>query len=147
KITAQLHTEHFNASNTNVKLDNRSGKKGPEPEDVKVGKVGDEVFAYIGLERIGGVMMYNITNPASAKFVDYLNLRNFSDDVAGDVSPEGLAVITKDDKPQLLVGHEVSGTVTVLNVTEEPLAFKDVVNHPDQEAIAYVTKRGLFKGV
>lgn len=147
KITAKHHPEHFNASNTNVKLDNRSGKKGPEPEDVKVGKVGDEVFAYIGLERIGGVMMYNITNPSSAKFVDYLNLRNFSDDVAGDVSPEGLAVITKDDKPQLLVGHEVSGTVTVLNVTEELLAFKDVVNHPDQEAIAYVTKRGLFKGV
>lgn len=153
KITAQQHPEYFNASNTNVKLDNRSGKKGPEPEDVKIGKIGDETFAYIGLERIGGVMMYNITNPASAKFVDYLNLRDFSDGIAGDVSPEGIAVITKDDKPQLIVGHEVSGTVTILNVTEEQLAedetlaFKDVVNHPNKEAIENVTKRGLFNGV
>ena len=146
-MTAQHHPEHFNASNTNVKLDNRSGKKGPEPEDVKIGKIGDEIFAYIGLERIGGVMMYNITNPASAKFVDYLNLRDFSDDIAGDVSPEGMAVITKEDKPQLIVGHEVSGTVTVLNVLDNPIAFKDVENHPDKDAIANVTKRGLFKGV
>ena len=146
-ITAQHHPEHFNASNTNVKLDNRSGKKGPEPEDVKVGKVGDDIFAYIGLERIGGVMMYNITNPASAKFVDYLNLRDFSDDIAGDVSPEGMAVITKDDKPQLIVGHEVSGTVTVLNVTEEPSTFKDIENQPDKEAIDKVTKLGIFNGV
>lgn len=147
KITAQHLPKHFNASNTNVKLDNRSGKKGPEPEDVKIGKVGNEIFAYIGLERVGGVMMYNITNPTSSKFVDYLNLRDFSDDIAGDVSPEGLAVITKDDKPQLIVGHEVSGTVTVLNVTEEPSVFKDIENHPDKEAIVNVTKLGLFNGV
>lgn len=147
KITAQHHSEHFNSSNTNVKLDNRSGKKGPEPEDVKVGKIGDEIFAYIGLERIGGVMMYNITNPASAKFEDYLNLRDFSDEIAGDVSPEGMAVIIKEDKQQLVVGHEVSGTVTVLNVTEEPSVFKDIKNHPDKEAIVNVTKLGLFNGV
>ena len=146
-ITAKHHPEHFNASNTNVKLDNRSRKKGPEPEDVKVGKIGDEIFAYIGLERIGGVMMYNITNPASAKFVDYLNLRDFSDEIAGDVSPEGMAVITKEDKQQLVVGHEVSGTVTVLNVTEEPSVFKDIKNHPDKEAIVNVTKLGLFNGI
>ena len=147
KLTAEHHPEHFNVSNTNVKLDNRSGKKGPEPEDVKIGKVGGEIFAYIGLERIGGVMMYTITHPESAQFVDYLNLRDFSDDIAGDVSPEGMAVITTEDKPQLIVGHEVSGTVTVLNVTEESSAFKDIEKHPAKEAIVNVTKHGLFNGV
>lgn len=151
RITAELFPEHFNASNDNVKLDNRSGKKGPEPEDVKIGKIGDEVFAFIGLERIGGVMMYNVTDPANAKFVDYLNLRAFSEDIKGDVSPEGLAFVPGDD-PKIIVGHEVSGTVTVLNVlapqtpTEE-LPYKDIANHDAKEAIIAVTNAGLFKGV
>lgn len=163
RITAELFPETFNTSNDKVKLDNRSGKKGPEPEDVKVGKIGDEVFAFIGLERIGGVMMYNITDPNNVKFVDYLNLRDFSEDIKGDVSPEGLAFVAGDD-PKLIVGHEVSGTVTVLNVLasqapvveddeqaeEEPaieVPYKDIENHDAKDAIIAVTNAGLFKGV
>lgn len=155
RITAEKFPEFFNASNDKAKLDNRSGKKGPEPEDVKVGKIGDEVFAFIGLERIGGVMMYNITDPNNVKFVDYLNLRDFSEDIKGDVSPEGLAFVAGDD-PKLIVGHEVSGTVTVLNVlasqasVEEPdeeVQFEDIANHDAKNAIIAVTKAGLFKGV
>ncbi|MFJ8234699.1 choice-of-anchor I family protein [Ureibacillus sp. NPDC094379] len=148
RITAQAYPEFFNSSNDKVKLDNRSGKKGPEPEDVKIGKIGDDVFAFIGLERIGGVMMYNITDPTKAKFVDYLNLRDFSEDIKGDVSPEGLAFVT-GEQPQLIVGHEVSGTVTVLNLLaeESKVTFKDIEKHGAKEAIITVTKAGLFSGV
>ncbi|RHW40192.1 1,4-beta-xylanase [Lysinibacillus yapensis] len=159
RITAELYPETFNSSNDKVKLDNRSGKKGPEPEDVKIGKIGDEVFAFIGLERIGGVMMYNITNPTKAKFVDYLNMRDFSEDIAGDVSPEGLSFVTGDN-PQLIVGHEVSGTVSVLNllakdqpVEEKPegkptsTQFKDIQKHWAKDAIMQVTAAELFNGV
>ena len=150
RITAERFPEYFNSSNDEIGLDNRSAKKGPEPEDVKVGKIGDEVFAFIGLERIGGVMMYNITDPANAEFVDYLNLRDFSEDVAGDVSPEGMAFIP-GKKPQLIVGHEVSGTVTVLNIsakketTRPPM--KDIEQHAAKEAILKVIEAKLFKGV
>ena len=115
RITAEQFPEYFNTTNDAVKLDNRSGKKGPEPEDVKVGKIGDQVFAFIGLERIGGIAMYNITDPTKAKFVDYINTRDFSEDIAGDVSPEGLSFVG-GEKPMLLVGHEVSGTVTVFDL-------------------------------
>ncbi|WP_028393502.1 choice-of-anchor I family protein [Bacillus cihuensis] len=153
RITAQFYPEYFNSSNDNVKLDNRSGKKGPEPEDVKVGKIGDEIFAFIGLERIGGVMMYNVTDPSNVKFVDYLNLRDFSEDIAGDVSPEGLAFVPGSNA-QLVVGHEVSGTVTVLNLLAEEekapeitVNFKDIEKHWAKDSIITVTKAGLFSGV
>lgn len=150
RITADLYPEFFNTTNDKVKLDNRSGKKGPEPEDVKVGKIGDQVFAFIGLERIGGIAMYNITNPTNVKFVDYINTRDFSEDIAGDVSPEGLSFVG-GEKPMLLVGHEVSGTVTVFDLLAEHedihVTFKDIDKHFAKEAIIAVTKAKLFTGV
>lgn len=54
---------NFNASNDNNTFDNRSENKGPEPEGIVVGQVGDRTYGFIGLERIGGVMVYDITNP------------------------------------------------------------------------------------
>ncbi|WP_274307862.1 choice-of-anchor I family protein [Solibacillus daqui] len=148
KITAELYPKYFNTTNDEVKIDNRSGKKGPEPEDVKVGKIGDEVFAFIGLERIGGIMMYNITDPTKVKFVDYMNTRDFSEAIKGDVSPEGLAFVTSE-KPQLLVGHEVSGTVTVLDILakDKNLKFNDIENHIAKNEIIEVTQAGLLTGV
>lgn len=150
-ITSQLYPKYFNSSNDKVKLDNRSGKKGPEPEDVKIGKIGDEVFAFVGLERIGGIMMYNVTDPANVEFVDYLNLRDFNKDVAGDVSPEGMAFVA-GNSPQLIVGHEVSGTVSVLDILERETPavsedFKDIKKHWAKDSILAVTNAGLFKGV
>ena len=150
RITAEIYPQYFNSSNDNIKLDNRSGKKGPEPEDVKVGKIGDEVFAFIGLERIGGVMMYNITDPSNVKFIDYLNLRDFSEDIAGDVSPEGMAFVPGEN-PQLIIGHEVSGTVTVLDLLAKKediqQTFTDIEHHAHKEAILKVTEAKVFKGV
>lgn len=116
-ITAEKYPNYFNASNKDVSMDSRSGKKGPEPEDVKVGTIGEQVYAFVGLERMGGVMVYNITDPAKAYYVDYMNTRDFSDKIAGDVSPEGLCFITADKsptgKPLVLAANEVSGTVAI----------------------------------
>lgn len=150
RITAQRFPQHFNANNTNVKLDNRSGKKGPEPEDVKLGEVNGKIYAFIGLERIGGVMMYDITTPAQSKFVDYISTRDVSEDIAGDVSPEGLAFIG-GDKPTLVVGHEVSGTVTTFAITDKPAmpapTFTDISNNWAKASIERVYEAGLMKGV
>jgi 2',3'-cyclic-nucleotide 2'-phosphodiesterase / 3'-nucleotidase / 5'-nucleotidase len=57
--------------------DSRSDDKGPEPEAVAVGNVGGRTYGFIGLERAGGVVIYDITNPASPGFVDYVNHRDF----------------------------------------------------------------------
>ncbi|MEH7225565.1 choice-of-anchor I family protein [Bacillus sp. JJ1566] len=117
KITAELLPEVFNWSNDDDEFEKRSAKKGPEPEDVKVGMIGNQVYAFVGLERIGGVMAYNITDPLNPKFENYLNTRDFSEAIAGDVAPEGLEFIAHNESPTgnplVLVGNEVSGTVSV----------------------------------
>ena len=113
--------ENFNCSNDKNKLDNRSGKKGPEAESVVTGVVGDKTYAFIGLERIGGVMVYDITNPAKAAFVNYINTRDFSEKIAGDVSPEGLCFVEAFESfsgnAELIVANEVSGTVAIYEMT------------------------------
>ena len=63
RITAQAYPDHFNASNKNNKLDSRSDAKGPEPESVTVNLVDGKPYAYVGLERIGGVMVYDLSRP------------------------------------------------------------------------------------
>jgi Ca2+-binding RTX toxin-like protein len=120
QITAELFAANFNASNDNNNFDNRSDNKGPEPEGIVVGQVGDRTYGFIGLERIGGVMVYDITNPNSPEFVQYLNNRDFSQNVqlptAGDLGPEGLTFISAADSPTglalLVVTNEISGSTT-----------------------------------
>lgn len=121
EITAAQLPAYFNTSNDKNSVDNRSGKKGPEPESVITGTVNGRTYAFIALERIGGVMVYDITNPANAKFVNYINSREFETAIQGDVSPEGLCFISaaasKTGSPLLLSACEVSGTLAVYELT------------------------------
>ena len=75
-------------------------------------QVGDKTYAFIAIERIGGIMAYDITNPAKSTFVNYINSRDFSEAIKGDVSPEGLCVAKiNDGRSILLAACEVSGTL------------------------------------
>jgi hypothetical protein len=133
QITAERFGEDFNNDNTENTPDSRSDNKGPEPEGLALGKVYGRYYAFIGLERVGGVMVYDITDPHSATFVDYVNNRDFSFDIqgeiangdaaagaAGDLGPEGLAFASADasptDDPLVFVGHEISGTTAIFRV-------------------------------
>jgi|AZIH01.1.fsa_nt_gi hypothetical protein len=127
RITASLLPDNFNATNDENNFDNRSDDKGPEPEAVTVGTINGQTFAFIGLERIGGIMVYDVTNPQNPEFVQYLNNRDFlvSDvdleaGMAGDLGPEGVAFITAEDspngQPMLAVGNEISGTTTLYGI-------------------------------
>lgn len=115
----------FNSDHTENEADGRSDDKGPEPEGLTIGKIGDRTYAFIGLERVSGIMVYDITNPTAAKFEAYINNRDFTADTttpdAGDLGPEGLTFIPAKDspngKPLLAVGNEVSGTTTVYEIT------------------------------
>jgi len=123
-ITALAYPTNFNASNSGNDFDNRSDDKGPEPEGVVIGKVLGRTYAFIGLERIGGVAVYDVTNPLRPEFVDYANNRNFGAAVetpaAGDLGPEGLVFIEAKDsptcKPLVVVGNEISGTTTIYEI-------------------------------
>jgi DNA-binding beta-propeller fold protein YncE len=125
RITAQRYPAFFNASNDGNDFEDRSDNKGPEPEGVVIGQIGGRNFAFIGLERIGGVMVYDVTNPQSARFVQYINTRDFTrvpgdDPAAGDLGPEGLSFISAADSPidapLLVVGSEVSGTTAIYRI-------------------------------
>lgn len=120
--TAAYLPEYFNCSNDDLAVDDRSGKKGPEPETVTVGQVGGKTYAFVTLERIGGIMVYDITDPSDVAFANYINSRDFSIDTGADDSPEGLKFISAQDSPTdsplLMAACEVGGTVAVYELTE-----------------------------
>lgn len=129
KITAVADAANFNANNEeNDTFDNRSDNKGPEPEGVVIGEVLGRPFAFLGLERVGGVAVFDLSNPAAPRFVQYLNNRDFNGDAelgtAGDLGPEGLAFIpwwqSPTWKPLLVVANEVSDTTTVYELAVAP---------------------------
>jgi hypothetical protein len=120
-------TDFFNSGHDEGDAkDSRSDAKGPEPEGLALGRIGDRTLAFIGLERIGGVLVYDITDPKAPIRLDYLNTRdewlNDPPDLAtaGDLGPEGLTFIpakqSPNGKPLLVVGNEVSGTTAVYQV-------------------------------
>lgn len=115
--TKALPNAMFNTSHDNNTLDDRSPAKGPEPESVTLATFGSKTYAFIGLERVGGVMVYDITDPAAATFVTYLNTRTGS---TGDLGPEGLTFVAADSspngKPLLVVANEISGTTAILQI-------------------------------
>ena len=122
KITAKLLPEEFNDTNDeNGSFDNRSDNKGPEPEGVAIGVFNGKTYAFIGLERIGGIMVYDISDPYNAKYEGYFTNRDFTGDAeagtAGDLAPEGLLYITAENSPNgeplLVVANEVSGSTTI----------------------------------
>jgi 2',3'-cyclic-nucleotide 2'-phosphodiesterase (5'-nucleotidase family) len=151
-----LFPSNFNASNSNNTLKNRSDDKGPEPEAITVGKILDSVYAFIGLERIGGVMVYNITNPTNPYFVSYLNTRNFSQtpglNAGGDLGPEGLMFIPGKESPNgkdmLLVSNEISGTVIALQVNSRSDFQMQILHSSDMESnISAVTDAPNFAAI
>jgi hypothetical protein len=125
RITADAYPEFFNSNHEENAFDNRSDNKGPEPEGVTVAKLWGRTYAFIGLERIGGVMVYDVTNPRAPSFVQYLNNRDFGAEPgtidAGDLGAEGLTVIEASKSPirgvpLLVVANEVSGTTTLFRI-------------------------------
>lgn len=122
-LTAEALPSFFNTTNDEDAFDDRSDNKGPEPEAVITGSVNGETYAFTGLERIGGIMVYNVSDPSNATFETYVTSRDFSgDEPAGDIAPEGMKWIGAEksptENPLLVVAHEVSGTIAVYEVKE-----------------------------
>ncbi|MBB5643344.1 choice-of-anchor I family protein [Cryobacterium roopkundense] len=141
RITAAANPAYFNSNHSESNLEGRSDDKGPEPENLAIGDVNGRTYAFIGLERVGGIMVYDIEDPASAEFVTYINNRDFAVSMeasvdagtgaadlpaAGDLGPEGVAFIAASDSasgvPMLAVGNEVSGTTTLFAIAASAAA-------------------------
>ncbi len=136
-VTAERYPEHFNNDNDASDPDGRSNDKGPEPEGVSVGAINNRRYAFISFERMSGIVVYEVTTPENASFVQYINPRNFDVDIeadiingdqppaaAGDVGTEDVTFIPAADSPitapLVLTANEASGTVGIFRVTRLP---------------------------
>lgn len=117
RMFAKVASEYFNwnaKKKKKVKMDARSADKGCEPENVTLGKVGDKRYAFLGLERMSGVAVFDVTDIDSPKLVDYyLDVK--------DRGPEGLLFISAVDSPipgqaLLIVGYEYSKNLVIYKV-------------------------------
>jgi hypothetical protein len=111
----------FNCDNENNTFKSRSRAKGPEPEGLTLAELSGKTYAFVGLERVGGVMVYDVTDPANAFLVDYKNSRSTSS-YTGDHGPEGITFISAQDSPDgnayIVVANEISGTIAVYEVVD-----------------------------
>ena len=127
---AENHPLIFNADNEANGIKVRSRAKGPEPEGVTLGKINGQTFAFITLERAGGVMVYNVTDPNNVTFTDYKHSR-MTTAYGGDNGPEGITYIAPENsttgKGYVIVANEISGTLSMYEVVLSPtLANGDV---------------------
>jgi hypothetical protein len=117
QLTKDLPQVKFNASHSKNDQDDRSDNKGPEPEGVIVAQFGQKHYAFIGLERVGGVMVYDVSNPTRPVYETYINTR---DGATGDLGPEGMHFVAADKspngKPLLVIGNEISGTTAIYQI-------------------------------
>ena len=104
-------------------FDGRSDDKGGEPEAVAIGQIDDYTYAFIGLERQSAILVYDITDPRSPQFITYYSNRTVGSTPEGDISPEIITFIPKEESPNgeylLLVGYEVSGSMGVIQLDDK----------------------------
>ncbi|MGO2599068.1 choice-of-anchor I domain-containing protein, partial [Microbacterium gubbeenense] len=139
----------FNSGHDDNEFDSRSDAKGIEPENLTIGEIDGRTYAFIGFERLGGVVVYDVTDPAASTYVEYVNNRSFDvslgdayeeleasggseEELAalvnsvGDLGPEGLDFIPADASPtgipMIVVGNEVTGTTTLYTLDGAPVA-------------------------
>lgn len=120
QITAAALPNSFNAGHDDATFDSRSDNKGPEPEAAMIAKIGARTLAFVGLERIGGIAVYDVSNPLAPVFERYVNHRDFSQptssDAALDLGVEDLKYIGADESPTglplIMSVNEISGTLS-----------------------------------
>lgn len=110
----------FNASNGgNATSKNRSDDKGPEPEGVTNAFIDGNHYLFVGLERIGGAMAFNVNNPSAPIYIGYYNNRDVATN-GPDRGSEGILFISKEQSPNgnalLLLANEVSSTVSIFEI-------------------------------
>lgn len=119
--THPVYAPLFNMSNNTGTgtLKDRSDDKGPEPEGTAVGEINGDQFAFVALERTGGVIMFNVNTPTAPTYTGYYNHRTVTG--GPDRGAEGLIYIpdslSPNGYPIVIAANEVSSTLAIFQVT------------------------------
>ncbi|MEZ5338074.1 MAG: choice-of-anchor I family protein [bacterium] len=116
QFLAANHAGIFNMDDGDIgEFDKRSDDKGCEPEGLCIGHYRGTTFGFIGLERQGGMFVYDISDPQSPAMLDYVTTDPNGEQK--DVAPEGFLFIPADlsprGRPLIAYACEVSGTVVI----------------------------------
>lgn len=98
--------------------DGRSDDKGTEPENVTLAELDGHTYAYVALERVNSVVVFDVTNPYDVEFLELI-------DVKGDTgfeSPEGLT--TGDG--YLIVSNEVTTGLAIYALPGTPEVGQEI---------------------
>lgn len=129
RYIAASHPLIFNTDNESNGTKNRSRAKGPEPEGVALGTINGQTYAFITLERTGGVMVYNITDPNNPTFTNYKHSRSTSA-FGGDNGPEGIIYIAPENsatgKGYVVIANEISGTLSIYEIASATLGTGEI---------------------
>ncbi|MEL7282409.1 MAG: choice-of-anchor I family protein, partial [Pseudomonadota bacterium] len=144
QIIAEIAPERFNDDDGDTDGDeDRSDAKGPEPEAVTIGEVDGKTYAFIGLERDSGIVIYDISDPTDAQYVDYIPPAFVDTTPEGEVArhaPETIAFISAEDSTsgnaQIAVAYEVSGSTVVYDLASAP----PLVTIPEIQGAGHVSE-------
>ncbi len=135
----------FNSDHEDNTAKGRSRAKGPEPEGVTLARLSGRTYALVSLERIGGVMVYDVTDPSNVQFVDYKNSRSTTS-YAGDHGAETLTFIPGKDSPDgkdyVIVANEISGTLTTFEIKNNNACIDAVTTITEVSCGAYTAPDG-----
>jgi hypothetical protein len=137
-----LHNMNGESSaNGTTTFDGRSPDKGPEPEALAHAKIGANDYVFVGMERQGAILMFNVNDPANPAFVTSIN--NLTDGLA---APESISVVSAADSPTgnplLIIGYEIGGKIGVYSLTDSAPA----ITAPGKVTVDGKTRKVTLKG-
>ncbi|CAM9455187.1 unnamed protein product [Scytosiphon promiscuus] len=104
----------FNSEGGVDTFDGRSDDKGAEPEGLAMAEIDGRIFVFVSLERIGGWMCWDVSDPTAPVFQSYVN--SYEEDTA----PESAAIIPAEESPSgntlMVAAYEESNTLAVFEL-------------------------------
>jgi len=121
QVLATAYPQNFNSSAIdNNTFKSQSDNQGPQPNCVATGEIDGSTYAFIGLEKMGGMMIYDISDINNPSFVQYELFRDFSSP-ANDQNKNDLGIGhiefidvfgSPENIPMVITSNEVSGTIS-----------------------------------
>lgn len=130
----RLMNGQFEIDGDNVVYDasSRADDKGGEPEGVTIGVTGERRVAVLGLERFSALLFFDITDPATPSLISWEQMQPLESTPLAEStawSPEGMVFVpswqSPNGKPLVITSYEMSGTMTIHQITETSSAVGD----------------------